>query len=77
MQSNITIKLFATLKRYTPKQSDSFPVQPGMTIRELIEQLGAPEAEVKLIFIDGVKGEMTSSLKGGERVGIFPPVGGG
>ena len=42
-----------------------------------MKQLGVPEADIKLIFIDGVKGDLTSSLHGGERVGIFPPVGGG
>jgi molybdopterin synthase sulfur carrier subunit len=76
-QPHISIKLFATLRTYTPEQSDSFPVRPGTMIRDLIEQLGVPEEEVKLIFVDGIKGELTSPLKGGERVGIFPPVGGG
>jgi molybdopterin converting factor small subunit len=36
-----------------------------------------PREKAKLIFINGVKAELTSTLEGGERVGIFPPVGGG
>jgi molybdopterin converting factor small subunit len=32
---------------------------------------------IKIVFIDNVHAELTSILKGGERVGIFPPVGGG
>ena len=77
MKATISIKLFATLSRYTPDASDSYPVRPGITIRDLMAQLGVPAAEVKLIFIDGVKGYLSSALHGGERVGIFPPVGGG
>jgi molybdopterin converting factor small subunit len=75
--SHISIKLFATLSSYTPASPDNYPVDPGITIRHLMKQLGVPEADIKLIFIDGVKGDLTSSLHGGERVGIFPPVGGG
>ncbi len=76
-QETISIKLFASLSSYTPDLGDSYPIEPGTTIRLLIEQLGVPEDDVKLIFIDGVKSEITSVLTGGERVGIFPPVGGG
>ena len=77
MTSHITLKLFASLSNYTPASADKYPVEPGTTIRALMAQLGVPEDEVKLIFINGVKGDLTASLAGGERVGIFPPVGGG
>ncbi len=77
MQTFISVKLFATLSNYTPASADKYSVEPGTTIRVLMAQLGVPEDEVKLIFINGIKGDLTSSLTGGERVGIFPPVGGG
>ena len=77
MQTHISIKLFATLSKHTPASADNYPVAPGTEIRILLEQLGVPENDVKLIFIDGRKGDLTSKLQGGERVGIFPPVGGG
>lgn len=77
MQVYISIRLFATLNSYTPDTPDNYPVRPGTTVRDLMEQLGVPVAEVKLIFVDGVKGDLSSVLDGGERVGVFPPVGGG
>ena len=77
MAVNITINLFATLKKFTPVSSDSYPVKPGITVKKLLEELCVPEDEVKLIFIDGVKHDFGSILNGGERVGIFPAVGGG
>jgi molybdopterin converting factor small subunit len=43
----------------------------------LLQQLDLPENKAKLIFIDGVKAELATVLEGGERIGIFPPVGGG
>jgi len=76
MTTHITIKLFATLSKYTPA-AKTYPVKPGTTIRNLLQQLGVPADEVKLIFINGKKSDLTSTLQGGERVGIFPPVGGG
>jgi len=48
-----------------------------MTVRDLLTQLDLPAEKAKLIFIDGTKAELSSRLEGGERVGIFPPVGGG
>ena len=76
-QTYISIKLFATLSRYTPSSPDQYPVLPGTTIRDLLNELGVPENDVKLIFINGIKKDLPSTLHGGERVGIFPPVGGG
>lgn len=77
MTVHITLKLFATLSRFSPDSPDNYPIKPGTTIRDLLKQLAVSEDEIKLIFIDGIKGDLTSPLYGGERVGIFPPVGGG
>ena len=77
MTVQITISLFASLKKFTPVSSDSYPVKPEITVKTLLEELCVPEDEVKLVFIDGVKHDLAAVLKGGERVGIFPAVGGG
>jgi len=73
----ITLKPFAALGKFTPDSADKYPVEPGTSVRDLIAGLKIPEEKAKLIFIDGVKGELDSTLNGGERIGIFPPVGGG
>ena len=77
MKSHIQIKLFASLQEFTPPSSDQFPIDAGLSIHGLLEQLNLPPEKAKLIFINGVKADLTATLKGGERVGIFPPVGGG
>ena len=77
MKKQIELELQATLKRYLPEPHNAFEIEPGITIRELVSQLEIPEYEVNLIFINGKKANLDSTLTGGERVGLFPPLGGG
>ncbi|MDH3566113.1 MAG: MoaD/ThiS family protein [Desulfobacteraceae bacterium] len=77
MMVHVTLKLFATLSRFTPDSADRYPIAPGTAVKHLLEELGVPEDDVRLIFINGIKGCLTSTLKDGDRLGIFPPVGGG
>jgi molybdopterin converting factor small subunit len=76
-QSTIQLKLFANLQALAPRAADRYTIDAGITVGDLLAQLDIPEDKIKLIFIDGVKSELTTILRGGERVGIFPPVGGG
>ena len=75
--ANIDLRLFATLKEHMPDNASQFPITAGMSIAQLIEGLPFSKDEAKLIFIDGVRADIDTQLQGGERVGIFPPVGGG
>jgi sulfur-carrier protein len=77
MKKHIDLKLYASLHKFCPDHPEHFPVEPGTTVLSLIERLGIPLHQAKLIFVNGVRCELTTSLNGGERVGIFPPVGGG
>ena len=76
-ESKIQLKLFANLQEFTPPAADRYPIEAGITVGDLMAQLDIPVDKIKLIFIDGVKSELSAILRGGERVGIFPPVGGG
>jgi molybdopterin converting factor small subunit len=77
MNAFVTLKLFATLKKYRPESADRFPIAPGTTVRGLVDLLGIPPTDVKLVFVDGKQQSLDIPLTGGERVGLFPPVGGG
>lgn len=77
MPATIDIKLYATLKKFMPASANRYPVEPGTRLSVLLGQLGIPKDQVKLIFINGIKADPGAVLNGGERVGIFPPVGGG
>lgn len=77
MTTRIQLKLYATLQAFLPPEGEYYPITPGMTVQELLSQLNLPVDSAKLIFVDGRKADLWSKLDGGERVGIFPPVGGG
>ncbi|MDX1707707.1 MAG: MoaD/ThiS family protein [Desulfobacterales bacterium] len=75
--TTIELQLFASLKKYMPPVANSYAIEPGITVGRLIGQLDVPQDQIKLVFVNGVKAGLTTILSGGERVGIFPPVGGG
>ena len=77
MTVTIDIKLFATLSRFLPESSDCYEMPAGGTIRDLLARLHIPEEKARLIFVNGRRAELASKPKNGDRVGIFPPVGGG
>jgi len=77
MKAQVKLKLFATLNRFTPESADRYPIEPGISLRVLLTRLGIPIEEVNLIFINDRRGNLNSTLSGGESVSIFPPLGGG
>ena len=77
MTMTIDLRLFATLQQFEPPSSQAFIIEPETCVRTLVRDLDIPEIKAKLIFINGIKRDLDSVLKDGDRVGIFPPVGGG
>jgi len=76
--TTVHLKLFATLGKFLPEGGERHvQIQPGATVSNLLSQLSIPESDAKLIFINGRRANLETVLKGGERLGIFPPVGGG
>lgn len=76
-ESTIQLKLFANLRKFTPPAADNYAIETGITVSALLRRLEIPADQIKLVFVDGAKAKLTTILDGGERVGIFPPVGGG
>jgi sulfur carrier protein ThiS len=77
MNVNIKIKLFATLRAPSPETADCYSISAGTTVHALLEQLKIPVEEVNLVFINGNYGNLTSILEGGDRLSVFPSLGGG
>ncbi len=77
----LQIFLNATLRQYVPDynpyQGISLEVAPGTPVSQLIDRLGLPFQEVTLIMVDGRRQEADFVLQGNERLGLFPPIGGG
>ena len=77
----ITVKLFATLARFSPGGLSGTPFELNLsessTVQVLEDQLGIPSEEIKISFVNGLIREPDWILKQGDEVGIFPPIGGG
>lgn len=72
----LNVKCFATLAEKSPP-GGVCELPEGADAVRLMLSLGVPAAEVKLIFINGVAAEPDAVLHDGDRVGLFPAVGGG
>lgn len=77
MAWHITLRLFATLRVYAPDNAERFPITPGTTVADVVRRLAIPETDAKLIFVNSIRRDHETPLQDGDRLGIFPPVGGG
>ncbi len=78
----VEVRLYATLRKYQPEaelgEGVAFDLAEGTTVGEVVDrELGIPPREVKVIFVNGVSRKPDHLLADGDRVAIFPPVGGG
>ncbi len=77
----VTVKLFATLVRFKDgtRAGKPFEVElpDGAVVQDLIDHLKIPAEETHVVFVNNVIEETISTLKDGDTVGMFPPVGGG
>ncbi len=74
---HIQLKLFATLRAYTPNNADEYPIKSGMTVKDIVDELRIPIEDAKLVFVNSTRRDFDAPLADGDRLGIFPPVGGG
>jgi sulfur-carrier protein len=77
----LQIFLNATLRRYIPDYDPyrglTLEVPLGTPVDQVMAALGLPAQEVTLIMVDGRLREADFVLQGDERLGLFPPIGGG
>jgi len=74
---HITIRCYATLARFTPPEAEAFAITPGETAGQVAARLGVSLPDLKLVFVNGEHVELDAELKDGDRVGLFPAIGGG
>lgn len=76
MPMELEIKCYATLARHLPP-GGKLELPEGSTVSQAIAILGIDPEEVKIIFLNGIHASEKSILEPGDRLGLFPPVGGG
>ena len=78
---NLEIRVFSGLEKYIPGATFGRPfsreVPEKTTGRQLLEHLGIPEEHVFSILVNGRHRPFDELLCPGDRVALFPPVGGG
>ncbi len=77
----VEVALFASLASFQPdglpgRHSRPIEFPEGCLISEAIAALGLPD-EPRVIFVNGRHAPESSVLTEGDRLAIFPPVGGG
>ena len=77
----LKIFLSSTLRKYVPgydpAKGISFIMAGKRTVTDICEQMDIPADKIKIIMVNGKSKSPDHVLKGNERVGLFPPVGGG
>jgi molybdopterin converting factor small subunit len=77
----VTVKLFANLRKYLPPESDGrkvvLKVPEGTTIREVASSLKVPEQLLQIVLVNGNNASLDESLSEGDEISIFPYMAGG
>jgi molybdopterin converting factor small subunit len=77
----VEVRLFATLRRYFPEIKETgwimAEVAEGATIADLMDKLGVPAGETKVIMRNFRQADIEDRLSDGDRVAFIPAVGGG
>ncbi len=76
----LEVRLFANLRDNLPKENKgqaAVVLSEGSTTQDLINHLDIPRDLPLIIMVNGKRQLESYSLKDGDRIGIFPPVGGG
>jgi len=71
----VEVRLFATLRlgRFKKKEMTFESVTP----RDILNDLEIELEEVAILLVNGRDGDFDQSLKNGDTLSVFPPVGGG
>jgi molybdopterin converting factor small subunit len=76
----ISVKLFATLKKYLPagqSASISLTLPAGSVVQDAVEALHIPREQAGLLVTGDIYIEPETPLSDGQELSIFPPLAGG
>ena len=76
----VEVRLYATLRKYHKAGTDEaviLQMPEGASLTALLARLGVPKEEARIISVNYRQQANDYLLQDGDRVAIFPPVGGG
>ncbi len=72
------VLLFAALREYIDgARSVEVEIQPDQTIERVLLDLGVPLKQTRIIFRNNRAAALSDRLQDGDRLGVFPAIGGG
>jgi sulfur carrier protein len=72
----VEVRLFATFRRGRWKNK-YFEFEREISIGDILKQLDIEEKELGIALVNGKNCEIETSLKDGDILALFPPIGGG
>ncbi len=74
----VTVNLYATFRQAIGgKPSVEVDIEPDQSIEQVLQGLGVPIDETRIVFCNNRLAQLDHKLQGGETLGIFPAIGGG
>ncbi|MEG6616849.1 MoaD/ThiS family protein [Peptococcaceae bacterium 1198_IL3148] len=77
----LEVRLYSGLEKFVAGATYGKPLAvelpDGANVKELLAKLNIPEVEVFSILANGIHRHLEDVLNDGDRVALFPPVGGG
>ncbi|WP_019228454.1 MoaD/ThiS family protein [Sedimentibacter sp. B4] len=72
----VNVKLFATLRdgRFKEEKAN---INENTQVSDVISKYNIPKEEVKICLVNGRDADLNQTLKNGDTLSLFPPVGGG
>ncbi|MFO7800994.1 MAG: MoaD/ThiS family protein [Desulfovermiculus sp.] len=73
----IQVRCYATLAPYQPQSAKEYPLDRDSTVADVVDHLAVPREEIKVAFVNGKHAPLSTQLEDGDRLALFPAVGGG
>jgi len=76
--ARIKLSLYASLRAAIGgKPSVELEIEPGQTIGDVLQRLGIPHNQARIVLVNSRHAALADPLQGGEQVAVFPAIGGG
>ncbi|HDL85753.1 MAG TPA: MoaD/ThiS family protein [Candidatus Acetothermia bacterium] len=76
-QITVDVRLFATLRRDASASAQRLTLRARTSPRDVAKRLAISHEEIHLVFINGRVASLDQLLQDGDRLALFPPIGGG
>jgi len=76
--SQVQVNLFATLRSHIGgAPSIELEIEPGQTIEDVLDELGVPTGQTRILFLNNRAAGLHDELHDGDQLAVFPALGGG